>query len=56
MRNYGISNVPLPYTPGLEGVGRVRKVGEVVDSNAGALAVGRRVAWMNVLGSYAGAK
>ena len=48
----GMAKIPLPFTLGLEGVGRVRDVGEGV-SRAGALAVGRRVAWINVPGSYA---
>ncbi|WP_173095780.1 quinone oxidoreductase family protein [Actinomadura verrucosospora] len=40
---------PLPYTPGVEGAGTVAAVGEgVVD-----VAVGDRVAWSNVQGSYA---
>lgn len=47
----GIYKVPLPYTPGLEGVGRVRETGEGVDS---ALTAGRRVAWITVMGSYSG--
>lgn len=46
----GISKVSLPYTPGFEGVGRVRETGEEVDA---ALTAGRRVAWINVFGSYA---
>ena len=41
--------LPLPYTPGLEGVGRVRAVGD----NAHRITVGQRVAWVNVRGSYA---
>lgn len=44
----GVHAVPAPFTPGLEGVGRVRAVGEGV-----GLAVGQRVAWMNARGSYA---
>ena len=48
-----VHGVPLPYTPGLEGVGRVRELGEGVDNAAGALSTGRRVAWINVPGSYA---
>src|SRR4051794_28055050 len=54
MQRKGINKPPLPFTPGLEGVGRVREVGEGVDGAGGAVAVGRRVAWINVLGSYAG--
>ena len=49
----GTSNVSLPFTPGLEGVGRVREVGEGIDSTTGNLAIGRRVAWINVPASYA---
>ncbi|AME26989.1 alcohol dehydrogenase (plasmid) [Burkholderia sp. PAMC 26561] len=41
--------VPLPFTPGVEGVGRVAEVGaDVVDFK-----VGDRVAWFFVWGSYA---
>jgi len=43
-----IHSIPLPYTPGLEGVGRVRDVGAGVEFE-----VGQRVAWMNVRASYA---
>src|SRR3954462_3121119 len=50
----GSYKLPLPYTPGLEGVGRVREVGEGIAGTTGDLAVGRRVAWINVFGSYAG--
>jgi NADPH:quinone reductase len=49
----GFGTLPLPYTPGLEGVGRVREGGEGVDTATGALSIGQRVAWINVLGSYA---
>jgi NADPH:quinone reductase len=49
----GFGTLPLPYTPGLEGVGRVREGGEGVDTATGALSSGQRVAWINVLGSYA---
>jgi NADPH2:quinone reductase len=45
----GRYKLPLPYTPGFEGVGRVRQVGAGVSG----FAVGNRVAWINVLGSYA---
>jgi NADPH:quinone reductase len=45
----GASKLPLPFTPGLEGVGHVRQIGEGVD----ALQIGRRVAWINTPGSYA---
>ena len=40
---------PLPYVPGVEGAGTVAAVGEGV----GDVAVGDRVAWSNVQGSYA---
>src|SRR3954469_12527488 len=53
MQRKGINKLPLPYTPGLEGVGRVAEVGQGGDTSNGALAVGQRVAWINVLGSYA---
>jgi NADPH2:quinone reductase len=49
----GIYKVPLPFTPGFEGVGRVREIGEAADAGRGALRVGQRVAWVNVHGSYA---
>jgi NADPH2:quinone reductase len=45
----GNVDVPLPFAPGFEGVGRVRQVGRGVV----ALAPGTRVAWINALGSYA---
>jgi NADPH2:quinone reductase len=48
----GIHEPTLPLLPGLEGVGRVREVGDGVDA-AGAPAVGARVAWIDVPGSYA---
>jgi len=44
----GVHAVPAPFTPGLEGVGRIRAVGAGV-----SLTVGQRVAWVNVRGSYA---
>jgi len=44
----GVHAVPAPFTPGLEGVGRIRAVGAGV-----SLTVGQRVAWINVRGSYA---
>jgi NADPH2:quinone reductase len=46
----GNHRLPLPFTPGLEGVGRVHAVGEGVD---GGPEVGQRVAWINTIGSYA---
>lgn len=45
----GIYPVKLPYTPGLEGAGRVLAVGEGVTD----VLVGERVAWAMVPGSYA---
>ncbi len=53
MQRKGISKLSLPFTPGLEGVGRVREVGVTVDSATGQLVVGQRAAWINVPGSYA---
>lgn len=44
----GVHAIPAPFTPGLEGVGRILAVGADV-----ALTVGQRVAWINVRGSYA---
>jgi len=44
----GVHAVLAPFTPGLEGVGRIRAVGAGV-----SLTVGQRVAWINVRGSYA---
>jgi NADPH2:quinone reductase len=40
----------LPFTPGLEGVGRVRAVGEGVEDPP---RLGQRVAWIDAPGSYA---
>ncbi|MHC1557490.1 quinone oxidoreductase family protein [Actinomycetospora sp. C-140] len=45
----GIYPAPLPLVPGLEGAGTVRAVGPGVTT----VAPGDRVAWTNVLGSYA---
>ncbi len=45
----GIYPLSLPFTLGLEGVGRVRALGEDVSG----FAVGDRVAWSNSPGSYA---
>ncbi len=45
----GRYKLPLPYTPGFEGVGRVRQVG----AGVAGFAVGSRVAWINAPGSYA---
>ncbi|OQO93740.1 NADPH:quinone reductase [Saccharomonospora piscinae] len=45
----GLYPVPLPYTPGLEGAGRVAAVGSEVTG----LSVGDRVAWQGAPGGYA---
>lgn len=45
----GIYPIPMPFVPGLEGVGRVREVGTGVEE----FSVGDRVAWPEPLGSYA---
>ena len=45
----GIYRMDLPFVPGMEGVGRVRTVGDGVTE----FAVGDRVAWCEPLGSYA---
>ena len=45
----GLYDVPLPFTPGSEGAGTVTAVGPDVT----AVAVGDRVAWVGVPGSYA---
>lgn len=45
--------VELPFVPGLEGVGRVRALGEGLQDASEGLRVGARVAWMDVRGSYA---
>jgi NADPH2:quinone reductase len=45
----GIYPMTLPYVPGMEGVGRVRAVGDGVTT----VAAGDRVAWSETLGSYA---
>jgi NADPH2:quinone reductase len=47
----GIYPMELPFTPGLEGAGTVQAVGEGVTE----FAVGDRVAWTGVIGSYADA-
>jgi NADPH:quinone reductase len=49
----GRYNLTLPYTPGFEGVGRVRQIGDVSGSVASRFEVGQRVAWINAIGSYA---
>ena len=40
MQREGVIKLPLPYTPGLEGIGRVRAVGD----DAHGMTVGQRVA------------
>ena len=45
----GLYEVPLPFTPGSEGAGVVTAVG----SDVNEVAVGDRVAWVGVSGSYA---
>jgi NADPH2:quinone reductase len=45
----GLYPRPVPFVPGLEGAGRVSRVGPEVEG----LAVGDRVAWSTVPGSYA---
>jgi NADPH:quinone reductase len=45
----GLYPMPLPFTPGMEGAGVVRAVGEGVTR----FRVGDRVAWATALGSYA---
>lgn len=49
----GAAKVALPFTVGLEGVGRVRELAQDVAQSSGALSVGQRVAWIDALGSYA---
>lgn len=44
----GVHAIPAPFTPGLEGVGRISALGDGV-----SLRIGQRVAWINVRGSYA---
>lgn len=47
-----VHKVELPLVPGLEGVGRVRELGDGV-SETDDIKVGARVAWMDGKGSYA---
>lgn len=49
-QRHGHLATPKPFTPGLEGVGIIRRVGDGVSN----LKAGSRVAWVNVFGSYAG--
>jgi NADPH:quinone reductase-like Zn-dependent oxidoreductase len=48
-RRLGAATGRLPFTPGVEGAGRVSALGEGIDG----LAVGDRVAWVYAYGSYA---
>ncbi|MFL6416660.1 MAG: quinone oxidoreductase family protein, partial [Bryobacteraceae bacterium] len=52
-QRYGRYTPPLPYTPGFEGVGIVREVVDGADSIPATLRVGQRVAWIDIVGSYA---
>jgi NADPH2:quinone reductase len=45
----GIYRLPLPYTPGFEGIGHIAALGSGVEG----WKIGERVAWVNGLGSYA---
>jgi NADPH2:quinone reductase len=45
----GLYPMDFPFTPGLEGAGHVTRAGDGVDG----FAVGDRVGWTGVLGSYA---
>lgn len=45
--------IQLPTVLGLEGVGRIRAVGEGVDGEATGLKIGARVSWIDVRDSYA---
>lgn len=49
----GIYKASLPIVLGLEGVGRISALGEGTQSNAVALKIGQRIAWINAPGSYA---
>jgi NADPH2:quinone reductase len=49
----GIYKIPLPITPGLEGVGRIRNYSEGDNRKNNILKVGQRIAWINTPGSYA---
>lgn len=48
-----VHTVQLPLVLGLEGVGRVRALGDGVSGGSEVLKVGSRVGWMDVRGSYA---
>lgn len=52
-RRGGVHAPALPWTPGLEGVGRIRAIGAELPGQASRFSVGQRVAWVNVPGSYA---
>ncbi|MBU67029.1 MAG: NADPH:quinone reductase [Cupriavidus sp.] len=45
--------ITLPVVLGLEGVGRIRALGDGVDQGATGLSVGTRVSWVDARGSYA---
>lgn len=45
--------IQLPFVLGLEGVGRVRELGEGAAESGRGLSVGARVSWVDVRGSYA---
>jgi NADPH2:quinone reductase len=53
VRAFGGPEQRLPYTPGLEGIGRVREIGQPAQAATDGLRVGQRVAWIDVAGSYA---
>jgi NADPH:quinone reductase len=50
MQRKGSGGLPLPFTPGLEGIGRIRAIGE---GNKHGFSVGQRVGWVDVRGGYA---
>jgi NADPH2:quinone reductase len=50
----GFGPVRPPYTPGFEGVGRIREIGRDAErTTPPQLRVGQRVSWVDVPGSYA---
>lgn len=48
-----VHQIELPHVLGLEGVGRIRALGEGIEPTASRLSIGARVAWMDASGSYA---
>jgi NADPH2:quinone reductase len=52
----GAYPMPLPFTPGVEAAGRVEAIGETESSGGADLAVGDRVAWTMMPGTYAEAQ